>query len=434
MTIKTPDGGTIDPGTGAITPASGGSIGITTQNGQITITPPTNGSVTRSSDGSIAIPGGSIVQTSDGKRITIPPEGGTLRPDGSLTYPVTVTFDSRGGSTVASQTVDVGTAVPRPADPTLSGYFLQGWYTAADGGTQWNFADPVLEDMILYARWAQSSGGTTTYPPAIAESEHGSVTVSPSRPKRGDTVTLTPEPDEGYEVDEVMVTDRNGDEIELTDHGDGTWSFTQPSGQVTISVTFVCDGRTEHCPAHGYTDVDTGAWYHLAVDYAVENGLMNGVSETGFAPNAATSRSMLVTILYRLEGEPAAEGTMDFTDVAEGEWYTDAVRWAAGADIVGGYGNGLFGSDDAVTREQLAVILYRYAVYKGYDVSIGEDTNILSYADFADLSEYAIPAMQWACGAGIVNGTSESTLTPQGEATRAQVAAMLMRFCESIVQ
>ena len=101
------------------------------------------------------------------------------------------------------------------------------------------------------------------------------MTVSPSRPKRGDTVTLTPEPDEGYEVDEVMVTDRSGDEIELTDHGDGTWSFTQPSGQATISVTFVCDGRTEHCPAHGYTDVDTGAWYHLAVDYAVEQGLMN---------------------------------------------------------------------------------------------------------------------------------------------------------------
>ena len=125
---------------------------------------------------------------------------------------------------------------------------------------------------------------------------------------------------------------------------------------------------------------------------------------------------------------------MDFTDVAEGEWYTDAVRWAAGADIVGGYGNGEFGADDTITREQLAAILYRYAVYKGYDVSVGEDTNLLSYADFADLSEYAIPAMQWACGAGIVNGTSESTLTPQGEATRAQVAAMLQRFCQQYAQ
>ena len=165
-----------------------------------------------------------------------------------------------------------------------------------------------------------------------------------------------------------------------------------------------------------------------------ENGMMNGTSDTTFAPDLTTSRSMIVTILYRLEGEPVVDDAMDFTDVASDAYYTEAVRWAASKGIVGGYGNGLFGANDDVTREQLAAILYRYAVYKGYDVSIGEDTNILSYADFADLSEYAIPAMQWACGAGIVNGTSESTLTPQGEATRAQVAAMLMRFCENIVQ
>ena len=137
-------------------------------------------------------------------------------------------------------------------------------------------------------------------------------------------------------------------------------------------------------------------------------------------------------ILYRLEGEPVVDYAMDFTDVAGDAYYAEAVRWAASEGIVGGYGGGLFGSDDAVTREQLAVILYRYAVYKGYDVSIGEDTNILSYDDFADLSEYAIPAMQWACGAGGITGVTDATLVPQGEATRAQVAAMLMRFVEAI--
>ena len=135
-----------------------------------------------------------------------------------------------------------------------------------------------------------------------------------------------------------------------------------------------------------------------------------------------------MTILYRLEGEPVVDYAMDFTDVAGDAYYAEAVRWAASEGIVGGYGGGLFGADDAVTREQLAVILYRYAVYKGYDVSIGEDTNILSYDDFADLSEYAIPAMQWACGAGVITGVTDATLVPQGEATRAQVAAMLMRF------
>ena len=120
--------------------------------------------------------------------------------------------------------------------------------------------------------------------------------------------------------------------------------------------------------------------------------------------------------------------------MADGTWYTEAVSWAAANEIVGGYGGGVFGPNDPVTREQLAAILHRYAAYKGYDVSSGENVNILSYTDFDQLSEWAIPAMQWACGAGIINGTSESTITPQGEATRAQVAAMLQRFCENIIQ
>ena len=189
----------------------------------------------------------------------------------------------------------------------------------------------------------------------------------------------------------------------------------------------VIDEKSHALP---FADVPTGYWAYDAILYVYDNGLMAGTSDTTFAPDDTTSRSMIVTILYRLEGEPVVDDAMDFTDVAGDAWYTDAVLWAAGEGIVGGYGDGLFGSDDPVTREQLAAILYRYAVYKGYDVSIGEDTNLLSYTDFADLSEYAIPAMQWACGAGIVNGTSESTLTPQGEATRAQVAVMLERFCE----
>lgn len=284
------------------------------------------------------------------------------------------------------------------------------------------------------------SGGSTTYPPTIADTENGKVTVSPSRPSRGQTVTITAEPDEGFEVDEVVVTDRNGDEIEITDKGSGKWSFTQPRGRVTITVTFRAEGGVsdcrgdETCPMYGFEDLDMSAWYHDGIHYCIEHGLMNGVSDSSFAPNDTTTRAQIVTLLYRLEGEPDVDNAIDFTDVPEGEWYSDAVRWAAGEDIVEGYGNGLFGTNDPVTREQLAAIFYRYAVCKGYDVSIGEDTNILSYEDFSDLSEYAIPAMQWACGTGIVNGTSESTLEPQGNATRAQIAAILMRFCENAAQ
>lgn len=218
--------------------------------------------------------------------------------------------------------------------------------------------------------------------------------------------------------------------VALQDKGDGTYTFTMPSSDVTVKAAFA-----EVIPAElPFTDVVPGAWYEDCVRYVYENGLMEGVADTLFDPDGTTTRAQIVTILYRLEGEPAVTDGSIFTDVAEGTWYTDAVSWAAANEIVDGYGGGLFGPNDPVKREQLAAILHRYAVYKGYDVSIGENTNILSYTDFEQLSEWAIPAMQWACGTGIINGTSESTITPQGEATRVQVAAMLQRFCENIIE
>ena len=302
---------------------------------------------------------------------------------------------------------------PAGAQPTIT-------VTTEDGGF-------TAYCTVTVSRYS-TGGGPTTYAVTAPDAENGTVRVSPSRASRGTTVTITVTPDEGYELESLTVLDSRDNEIALTDKGDGKYTFTMPAGRVTVEASFA-EIAPEPLP---FGDVDDGDWFADAVRFVYENGMMNGVSETDFAPHAATSRSMIVTILYRLEGEPVVDYAMGFTDVAGDAYYAEAVRWAASEGIVGGYGGGLFGADDAVTREQLAAILYRYAVYKGYDVSIGEDTNILSYADFADLSEYAIPAMQWACGAGIVNGTSESTLTPQGEATRAQVAAMLMRFCEAI--
>ncbi|MCC8080233.1 MAG: S-layer homology domain-containing protein [Oscillospiraceae bacterium] len=181
-----------------------------------------------------------------------------------------------------------------------------------------------------------------------------------------------------------------------------------------------------------FTDVDASAWYSEYIDYVVENGLMNGTGAETFEPEAATTRGMIVTILYRLAGEPEASGEYSFDDVAADAWYADAVAWAAENGIAGGYGDGSFGSEDVITREQLATILYRYAQLKGYDVSIGEETNILSYDDALEAGEYAIPALQWAVGAGLINGTSASTLSPQGSATRAQSAAILARFVQSL--
>ena len=188
----------------------------------------------------------------------------------------------------------------------------------------------------------------------------------------------------------------------------------------------VIDGRSH---ALSFTDVAADAWYYDAVDSVCQNGLMSGTSATTFGPDGVLSRAQLCQILYAAQGYPAVTDASPFPDVEDGAWYADAVTWAAGQGIVSGYGGGLFGPDDPVTREQLAAILWRFAQARGYDVSVGEDTNILSYADFDQLSEYAVPAMQWACGAGIISGTGDgSTLSPRGEATRAQFAVMLTRF------
>ena len=212
---------------------------------------------------------------------------------------------------------------------------------------------------------------------------------------------------------------------------DGTASF--PFSHAS-DYAIVIDTDSHEPVELPFTDVPEGAWYEDAAAYVYKHGLMAGTSATAFAPDVTTSRAMIATILWRMAGSPVVNYAMNYTDVAQGQWCSEAIRWATSEGVVTGYGNGLFGTNDPITREQLATMLWRYAQTEGYDVSIGEDTNILSYTDVADLSEYAIPAMQWAVGAGIINGTGDgSTLTPQGQATRAQAAVMLMRFCEEYV-
>ncbi len=182
------------------------------------------------------------------------------------------------------------------------------------------------------------------------------------------------------------------------------------------------------CPISAFTDAKTSAWYHDGVHWAIENGVMNGVGNGKFAPNDTTTRAQVVTMLWRLEGSPAYVGMSEFSDVDNEEWYGPAIRWASAEGIVNGY-DGKFAPNDPVTREQLVTILYRYAQYKKLDVSVGKDTNILSYDDAFDVHEWAMAAMQWACGSGIVNGIG-TNLEPAGDASRAQVATMLWRFCK----
>ena len=188
---------------------------------------------------------------------------------------------------------------------------------------------------------------------------------------------------------------------------------------------------THNCPSLAFDDLDITKWYHFDTDYVIENGIFKGTTETTFEPDSAQTRAMMVTVLYRVEGEPAVNRSIPFADVDMGAYYANAVIWGQQNGIIKGYSETEFGPDDKITREQIAAIMHRYAQYKGYDVSVGENTNILSYDDFDSISEYAIPSMQWAVGSGLIKGKSESTLNPLDNATRAEIAAILHRFIEA---
>ena len=272
----------------------------------------------------------------------------------------------------------------------------------------------------------------TTYDVVIPAALANIVKADKPKAAAGDTVTLTVS-GEGT----LTVTDANGKSVALTDLGSGKYAFKMPSSKVNVAFaasgeTKPCDGGKD-CPSAPFKDVDTGKWYHVSIDYVLTHSMMNGVSGTSFAPNSNLTRGMLVQILFNLEGKPQS-ASASFSDVKADAWYAKAVGWAAANKVVTGYADGTFRPNAAVTREQAAAILYRYAQSKGIDVNVGEDTNILSYADALQASEYAIPALQWAVGAGVLNGKSGNLLAPTGTATRAEIAAIMQRWCEKIVQ
>lgn len=274
-----------------------------------------------------------------------------------------------------------------------------------------------------------SSSGKTTYKVTTSAVNNGGVNASPSNAEKGATITLTLSPDKGYKLDKLTVTDGSGKTVSTVKKSDTVYTFTMPASAVEVGVSYV--KATETPSETKFNDVSANDWFASAVDYVTGKGMMNGTADNTFSPKANTTRGMVVTVLYRLENQPSTSAA-SFTDVASGAYYANAVAWANANGIVSGYGSGKFGPNDKVTREQLAAILYRYAQYKKYDVSVGEDTNILSYNDAQSISSYAIPAIQWACGAGVVTGKSGNKLDPKGNATRAEVAAMLMRFCENV--
>lgn len=291
------------------------------------------------------------------------------------------------------------------------------------------------DDVTLTSKESTSSisgsGSSTasTYTISTFAVENGTVSVYPKSASAGTTVTITVTPDTGYQLDKLTVTDKNGNSIKLTDQGNGKYTFTMPASKVSIDASFAeVEVLTISLP---FTDVTASDWFYDGVAYVVSKGMMKGVSDTAFAPKATTTRGMLVTILYRLEGEPAANGS-GFSDVENGAWYQAAVDWAAANGIVNGTSETTFAPNGTLTREQMAAILYRYAAYKGYDMS--QKAQLDQFQDQSAVSGYAEDALAWANAAGLITGVTDTTLSPKGSAVRAQTATILMRFCESVVQ
>ncbi len=302
--------------------------------------------------------------------------------------------------------------------------------TAGENGT-YTFTQPAADVTVNVTFAKESSGGSTGgttggvahYTPDVAHNDGGTVSVTPRAPKAGDEVTVTMTPDAGYEVASVRVTDKNGEAVAITENADGTFSFEQPRGKVTISVTFAEKTVAWENP---YSDVDENDWFFDPVRFVQENGLMTGVSASEFAPDMTTTRGMLVTILWRQAGEPQAAAAADFSDVSADAYYADAVAWAAEAGIVNGYSASAFGPADAITREQMAAILMNYSEYQGSDVSARADLS--SFSDAESVNTWAEEAVQWAVSEGLIKGVTADTIQPQGQATRAQVAAILQRY------
>lgn len=359
-----------------------------------------------------------------------PEEGETS--EAVTVYAVTVTND---GETVDSAKVLSGDPYSLPAAPTKSGYKFQGWKA---GSTTYSAGEevPITADTTFTAQWKKKSSSSGSSSSSSSKTEinldtgkNGDVSVSPKKPGKGDKVTITVEPDDGYILDTIKVTDEDGDKIKLTEKGENKYTFTMPSGEVTIETTFT-KADSEDAPKFSFIDVSTGDWFAPAVDYVSAKGMMNG-SNGYFSPYDSLTRGMIAQILYNLEGGTGSFA-IAYPDVSASDWYANAVSWVSANGIMSGYGSGLFGANDSVTREQLALTLYSYAKVKGYNTSASAE--LTAFADGASTSEWAKPAMQWAVANGLFSGKTGNRLDPQGTATRAEVASILMRFCETIAK
>ena len=422
----------------------------------------------------------------EGESLTIP-EGSTLNINNKLTNNGTINVESGGkleGTATGNGTLKIApTITTQPQDVevkenetatftvkvTGTEPLSYQWKQSTDGGQNWadipgaNSATYTIENTTTamsgyqYHCVVTGDGGTATsnaatltvtalpepepepeptpppyIPPTYAvtapETTGGTVTVSPSRASSGRTVTITAAPDTGFALESLTVLDSRGNEIALTDKGDGKYTFTMPASRVTVEASFA--------PAPlPFEDVAPGAWYESAVRYAYFHNIMEGMRETEFSPTTALTRAMAAQILYNLEGQPDLSSEnlgYPYEDVDAQAWYGNAVYWARITGVATGYGDGTFQPGDCITRQEFAQMLYNYAKYKGYDLSAEGDLS--TFPDANSIADWAEAAMRWANGNQLINGHDDGTLEPGGTATRVQAASILMQFDQNLVE
>ena len=350
---------------------------------------------------------------SGGGKVTLTLERGNL-PDGAV---VTVSGTDEAGNAVTLTDNGDGTYSATLPNKTQTYTFI-----AVYDGIQ--TIAPKTDFTTVKVQQRSSGGGEPakpSFPVKISNSGDGVAKVDKSYANAGDKVTITVTPGRNATVQHITVTDEDGERLKLTENRDGTYSFTMPSGAANVYARFSGSGLP-------FADVPSGSWYYDDVAYVYDTGLMTGLTATAFGPNLSTTRGMIVTILWRMENEPAAKHGCPFADVRRGSYYEQAIAWASENGIVTGFDASTFAPDRAITREQLAAILFRFAAYRGMDaVTLRE--NLSRFQDQAAISAYAVSALNWAVGEGLMQGTGDK-LEPTGSATRAQVAAMLRRFIQ----
>lgn len=366
-----------------------------------------------------------------------------------------VSIDFNGGTNQSGdestyQVVSKGDSISEPGTVTKSGYTFRGWTV---GGQFISFPYTVNDTNVeIVAQWTPKSSGGSSHRYdgyiTVINPKNGEVSVNDTLADEGDKITLTITPDKGYVVDKIEIVDDEGDKIDAkkVEDKDNKYTFRMANCDVTVTVTFKEEGKTTEdtdkeegkdeetteTTKLNFTDVKESDWFFKGVEYVVDKGIMSGVSENEFAPAGKLTRAMLVQMLYNMESRPACDAENAFIDVPVGQWYTDAVIWANDAKIVSGMGEGLFAPNMEITREQMVAMLYNYAKYKGYDVTASADLS--TFADNASVSAWAQPAMQWAVAEGYISGMGDNQLAPQGTATRAEIASVIMRFMEATAE